>query len=473
MKKKVSFPSMGDGKVAFSALFDTVPGLEVFDPPSVNREIIKLGARYSPEFVCYPFKITLGEFIYMNRKYGINTFLQASDCGPCRFGFYAPVQERILKDLGNEIEIYPLFQEDLSNAKWLDLYYQLLPFGKKYFNLVDVAYTARMFFLKCMHLEYIKRVSSLVRCREKYKGDTNRITKFLLDKLRKEKNIIKLCMFKDLIKSRFRKMEIDWDYEPYRVFFTGEIHISLEDFANMDMIRKLGDLGVEVHLGNTIYDWVKYKAHINPHRTKLANIAKPFIPIDIGGEARWVMGDYITCQKEHFDGFIYVYPFTCMPENSVRGIIEGQTPDRFFLPVQYFSLDEHSGYEGLRTRIEAFLDLMQSNREHNPYFQGAYEKPKILNEIWGHGCKQERDNGNNPFRNFLINKMSKFYQVTEKFGTDEFYHVFPLYKRILKISALIISSMIFYDVGLKDIINYLTMFVRFVITGQLPNLSLS
>ena len=50
-----------------------------------------------------------------------------------------------------------------------------------------------------------------------------------------------------------------------------------------------------------------------------------------------------------------------MPEVSARGIIEGQQPDPFYLPIQFYSFDEHTGYEGMRTRLEAFIDLMKLN----------------------------------------------------------------------------------------------------------------
>jgi len=37
-------------------------GVEVVLPDPTNREAIKIGVKYSPEFVCFPFKATLGDF---------------------------------------------------------------------------------------------------------------------------------------------------------------------------------------------------------------------------------------------------------------------------------------------------------------------------------------------------------------------------------------------------------------------------
>ena len=56
---------MGWSKIAFKALYEHIPGVEVVYPPDVTREIVKIGSKHSPEFVCFPFKVTLGEFINM------------------------------------------------------------------------------------------------------------------------------------------------------------------------------------------------------------------------------------------------------------------------------------------------------------------------------------------------------------------------------------------------------------------------
>ena len=57
---KVSYPAMGWSKIAFRSLLQFIPGVEVLYPPEVNSEIIKMGAKHAPEFVCYPMKVVLG-----------------------------------------------------------------------------------------------------------------------------------------------------------------------------------------------------------------------------------------------------------------------------------------------------------------------------------------------------------------------------------------------------------------------------
>ena len=74
---------MGPNVYAFKTLFEQL-GIEVVLADPTNREAIKIGVKYSPEFVCFPFKSTLGNFVSAIKK-GADTLVMAIDCGPCRY----------------------------------------------------------------------------------------------------------------------------------------------------------------------------------------------------------------------------------------------------------------------------------------------------------------------------------------------------------------------------------------------------
>ena len=94
--------------------------------------------------------------------------------------------------------------------------------------------------------------------------------------------------------------------------------------------------------------------------------------MDIGGECVWVLGEYIDKAKAGFSGMVHVYPFTCMPEVTARTIITNHLKKKYGLPFISFSFDESNAVEGFRTRLEAFIDLMESKKnqeKHNTEFQ--------------------------------------------------------------------------------------------------------
>ena len=356
----VSFPNMGPNYVAFKTLFETL-GLEVVVPDPTNREAIKIGVKYSPEFVCFPFKSTLGDLKNALDK-GADTLIMAIDCGPCRFGFYASVQERILRDMGyKNFRLLPLDQADLLNFNWVKTLEELTG-AKSLFKYSKFVKAIFFFIKKAKLLNDIQTAEGLFRAYEQTQGDTTRIVKNLLNQLDQTNSLSGLRKFKTIIKDTFNNLEVDRTRSPLRVGVSGEIHISLEPYVNLDVRRKLGEMGCEIHQSLSLYDWVVHKFHLNYHRKWLEHLSKPHIPMDIGGEAQWVLGEYIDKARAGFDGFVHEYPFTCMPEVVARTIITNKLKKIYDLPIIFFSFDEQSGLEGFRTRLEAFTDLMHSRR---------------------------------------------------------------------------------------------------------------
>ncbi|TFG15986.1 MAG: hypothetical protein EU535_00060 [Promethearchaeota archaeon] len=357
----ISFPNMGPNWVAFKSLFESLD-LDVIVPDPTNRDAIKVGVKYSPEFVCFPFKATLGDFKNALDK-GADTLVMAIDCGPCRFGFYASVQERLLRDMGyDNFTLIPLDQADLLNFKWVKALEEIS--GMKGLVKYPKFVKAVIIFLKkAKLLDDIQTAEGLFRAYERNQGDTTRTVKNLLNYLDQTNSISELRKFRKIILDLFSQIGVDKNINPLRVGLSGEIHINLEPYVNLDIRRKLGEMAVEIHQSLSLYDWVVHKFHLNYHRKWLEHLARPHVPMDIGGECVWVLGEYIDKAKASFDGFVHQYPFTCMPEVTARTIITNKLKKMYDLPTIFFSFDEQSGLEGFRTRLEAFCDLMHSRRD--------------------------------------------------------------------------------------------------------------
>ncbi|MFW9988732.1 MAG: acyl-CoA dehydratase activase-related protein [Candidatus Odinarchaeota archaeon] len=372
----LSFPNMGRSIYAFKTLFEQLDIKVVLADPT-NREAIKIGVKYSPEFVCFPFKATLGDFVSAIKK-GADTLVMAIDCGPCRFGFYHAVQERLLHDMGyKNVRVIPLDQADLLEFRWLETLQEVS--GKHGLFAYSKYVKAVIFFLKkAKLLNDIQTAEGLFRAYERNQGDTTIIIKNLLDKLDQTNNLKGLRNFKKVIKEDFNNLDMDKTRSPLRVGLSGEIHISLEPYVNLDIRRKLGEMGIEIHQSLSLYDWVVHKFHLNYHRKWLEHLSHPYVPMDIGGECVWVLGEYIDKAKAKFDGFVHSYPFTCMPEVTARTIITNRLKRIYDLPIIYFSFDEQSGMEGFRTRLEAFVDLINDRRKqeikNNAEFQANGNK---------------------------------------------------------------------------------------------------
>ena len=86
-------------------LLSHILNASIIIPPKITSKTIELGSKYSPEFVCTPFKYTLGTMIEALDE-GANVLIQAG--GGCRYGYYSELQEKILKDLGYKFRLINL-----------------------------------------------------------------------------------------------------------------------------------------------------------------------------------------------------------------------------------------------------------------------------------------------------------------------------------------------------------------------------
>ncbi|MHA1651143.1 MAG: hypothetical protein ACTSYB_13180 [Candidatus Helarchaeota archaeon] len=366
MRLKVTFPHMGYNWVCFKTLVEGM-GAEAFLPDYNNVKQLDPGLKHSPEWICFPFKVTLGNFIAALED-GCKVIAMATDCGPCRFGFYYAVQERILRDLGYDFEMKYLPQGDLLTFEWVDLLKSLCP-DKSLFNNYLVFRTARLFLMKCQLVQDIEKYEGLTRCYEINPGETTQIAKKCVQMVDAANRYYKLRQLRSRIRRMFREIPQRKRNGTLKVGLTGEIHVTLDPFTNHDIKRKLGELGCEVHMDLSLYDWIVHKFHLNFHRKYLEYLSKTHkkiggLQMDIGGEAYWVLGEYINWAKRGFDGFVHTYPFTCMPEITAKSIITKWYGDRIFdLPPAFFPFDEHAGEAGFVTRLEAYVELLKTRKE--------------------------------------------------------------------------------------------------------------
>ena len=84
-KLKVSFPHMGNYYIPAKYLLSHIVDADIIIPPFITAKTIELGSKYSPDFVCTPFKYTLGTMIE-SLEQGASILIQFG--GGCRYGYY-------------------------------------------------------------------------------------------------------------------------------------------------------------------------------------------------------------------------------------------------------------------------------------------------------------------------------------------------------------------------------------------------
>ena len=154
------------------------------------------------------------------------------------------------------------------------------------------------------------------------------------------------------------------------VDLTGEIFLVLDQFANQNIEKELGRMGVQTRRSLTVSGFLK-DAIIpkmckkgETHLERAFRMAKPYLMRDIGGDALECISDVMYAKEKGTDGLIHVSPFTCMPEIMSQNIFPKMRED-IDIPILSLIMDEQTGKAGYLTRLEAFVDLMRRKKMKN------------------------------------------------------------------------------------------------------------
>jgi predicted nucleotide-binding protein (sugar kinase/HSP70/actin superfamily) len=149
-----------------------------------------------------------------------------------------------------------------------------------------------------------------------------------------------------------------------KVGLVGECCVLRDRFLNHDTEVILGELGVRVRtffqLGAELQNIFKIGGNEFSEKRQLRK-AHPYLQTLTAGHSLDTVANALRCAQSGFDGVIHLAPSGCMPEVSIKPILRAVCTDAG-LPLLELSFDEHTAHGGVRTRLEAFVDIMNSRR---------------------------------------------------------------------------------------------------------------
>lgn len=354
----VTFPRMGTLSVVLETLL-TALGARVLPPPPTGKTTLELGARYAPETACLPFKTTLGNLIQALEA-GADTILTCGGEGPCRLGYYAAVQEDILRDLGYRFELVAV--EPAAGSVWQALRRLTAPGG---WQRLWPAF--RLAGAKLRALDAVERAVCAARPLAAG-GVVEQARGAAVAAVAAAGTPTAVAGAEAELRRRLTAVAAREGPTPLRVGVVGEIYVMLESYVNNDLARRLGAMGVAVQPTMLLGDYVA--AHIlrSPAARRRAaavkSLAAPYIGHYVGGHAVGSVGHTVALGRDGFDGIVHLFPFTCMPEVIAANILPGVS-DAAGIPVLSLAFDEQTGAAGMVTRLEAFVDLLRYRRRKN------------------------------------------------------------------------------------------------------------
>lgn len=359
-KIKVAFPHMGTISIAWAAGLKKI-GVEPYVPPYTSKKTLSYGTKNSPEAICLPYKLILGNFIEAIEG-GADYVAMITSPGICRLGEYGNNIQNTLKDLG-----YKANYIELSLYDGIKGLYNFLKEISGKNDPILIMRAINITIRKIFAIDDLDRALAYYRAREVKFGEAEKHYKKALKMIDKVDSTLDLKHVYHEALKEIEKTEIDPNREVLNVDLTGEIFLVNDEFSNQNIERELGRMGVETRrsltVGSFLKDAIIPKAFRPPetHLQRAERMAKPYLMRDIGGDALECVSDVVFADVHGKDGIIHISPFTCMPEIMSQNIFPTMRSEHE-IPILTLIMDEQTGKAGYITRLEAFVDLMRRKK---------------------------------------------------------------------------------------------------------------
>ena len=352
-KFKVGFPQVGNYSVPARFLFSKILDCEILEAPSITQKTIDLGVKYSPNFVCTPFKYTLGTILEVIDK-GADVVVQLG--GGCRYGYYHELQKSIIKDLGYDVKYINLVTAGRADIK--KIYKQLKSIDKKFSKIKGLYYL----FITIKMVNYMDIVDNYIRENvgfEVVSGSMESYNKMMLEEFLTVRNIFHLrCIFKKYFKL-IRDVKLNVPKDIVRIGVIGELYTVMEPFSNYFLEKSLASFNMSVtRFTNASYLLFKKGKFINRNIRKYSK----YVKYKMGADATDNIIRTVQLCRLGYDGIIHIKSSFCTPEIGSMSIIN-KICKEYDVPVLFFSFDANTSKVGLQTRLEAFNDMIEMRKK--------------------------------------------------------------------------------------------------------------
>ena len=353
MDKVIAFPIMGNYYIPINFLFSKITKHKTIKTPFITSKTIELGSKYSPDFVCTPFKYTLGSFIECLDK-GANIVIQMG--GGCRYGYYYELQDKILKDLGYNFKYYNLVSKGHTDIKHI---YKVIKEIDPKLNIFKGLYYLLITIKMVKYMDYIEDYIRLNKAYEINNGEFDKIYDEMINKFVNVKTIYKLNKIFRKYKKKILNIKINKPKNNIKIAIIGELFTLMEPFANYNLEDILISMGVEVkRFTNVTYLLFEKSKKSKKYLKKLNNIK-----YKMGADAmdNIYYTKYLIDNK--YDGIIHIKSSFCTPEIGSMNIINKMCEENN-MPILFMSMDTNTSKVGIETRIEAFYDMIEMRKRN-------------------------------------------------------------------------------------------------------------
>ncbi len=350
-KTKVTLPHLGSYCVPLEVLVRAGLEVDYVVPPPVTARTLTIGSRYSPDFVCAPFKYNLGNYIE-SIEAGANTLVQFG--GACRLGYYGELHAQIIKDLGYDVRFINTAAAKFSQP--LTFYRQLKSINPD----MSLTKVAKILPVVLKMVKYIDEAEDYIRRNVGFEvthGAFDKAHQDYLEQLRAVRTQKSLYNITHQYMKGLKAIETNKPEKPLRVGIIGEYYTIMEPFSNHFVERELAKMGMVVDR------WMNVTNSVLHDETKrMKEKIRGYSEYNMGATCMMTIDRALYFAKKGYDGIIHVKSFGCTPEIDVIPVLQNISAD-YKIPIIYFSYDSQTSETGIKTRLEAFYDMVVMRKE--------------------------------------------------------------------------------------------------------------
>lgn len=375
------------------------------NPPSIDDNVKNLGSKYSPEGICYPFKPLMGHMLQSAIRFETlreamrgaihPIFISHESTGLCRERTYGRLAEARLQDYYTQnyghtkFDFYAL-RDSVRGVKEF-ISFLLDTTGK---NIGASKLTKTVNFINTVNLinEAIERLDLAESFEREVRYTQSLMSRkdfFRAERILQDARLAlassdlsrdEVMIVLDKLREGDRE-QIGLNQLPkVREVPKGKIAIIGEIFMTEEMESSAADLGSILGLEGYYYEKIAgyshytHKIRLDPQRllTFLVRKMNPFhrdlkkefaakagLLRSAGGHSLETaeLAGRINEGLEDFDAVIELFPFNCLPQIMTANIV------KCIIPWYRLMFDEQTGIAGVKTRIEAFLDMIEKKKK--------------------------------------------------------------------------------------------------------------
>lgn len=348
MNKIISFPHLGKYYIPIKYIVENITKYKVLIPPENNKETIELGSRYSPEDICMPFKYNLGNYIQALNS-GADILIQGG--GGCRYGYFAELQEGILKSLGYKFDFINLIKNNHISV------IKMYKISKKLNKKLNIFLYAYYLIQGILIIIFMDKLDDYLRKNMGYEKEKNSF-KIKEEKMHqafsKEKlGIIKIIKIYKKYYKEYRSIELE-EKTRTKILLIGELYSLMDLNSSNNLERSLIQEGIEIiRYTNLTYLLIKKRFM----KKMLLFKGRKYLKYALGADGTESVVHALEHAKKGVDGIIHIKSFSCVPEINAMPVLN-QISEDYNVPILYLSFDGENNISNIDTKIEAFNDMI-------------------------------------------------------------------------------------------------------------------